>query len=181
MNLESNVQIGDFRIIRRLGAGGMGVVYQAQQISLNRVVALKVLGRAMAHPGDILRFRREAQAAAKLKHSGIATVYCVEQDEDACYMAMEFIDGITLRDVIVQLGTSRNPNLSIQTVLSESSGEETKPPRVLFSDQTAQATADVDLEEPKPSLEAITPEAEHLISSRDYIRRPSMSWSSVAT
>jgi len=73
--LEAGVQVGDFRIVRRLGAGGMGIVYEARQISLNRPVALKVLGQALTRSTDVSRFQREAQAAARLKHPGIAQVY----------------------------------------------------------------------------------------------------------
>ncbi|MDZ4782304.1 MAG: serine/threonine-protein kinase [Planctomycetia bacterium] len=98
--LESGVTIGDFRIERRLGAGGMGVVYLAKQLSLQRSVALKVLGPALEQGEYIARFRREAQAAARLMHAGIAQVYFVGQDEQACFMAMEFVDGVTLRHVI---------------------------------------------------------------------------------
>ena len=61
-NLETGVLIGDFRIERRLGAGGMGIVYQARQVSLNRPVALKVLGQALSRSGDVTRFQREAPA-----------------------------------------------------------------------------------------------------------------------
>ena len=59
-SLEAGVQIGDFRIERRLGAGGMGIVYQARQISLNRPVALKVLGQALTRDTEVSRFQREA-------------------------------------------------------------------------------------------------------------------------
>ncbi len=70
--LGPEVTLGDFVIERRLGSGGMGVVYQARQVSLDRVVALKVLGDALNRPEDIARFRREAQAVAKLDHPNIA-------------------------------------------------------------------------------------------------------------
>jgi serine/threonine-protein kinase len=97
LDLEKDVQIGDFRIEKRLGAGGMGVVYQARQISLNRTVALKILGNALTGPAEISRFRREAQAAAKLEHPGIARIYFVGQNERLCYMAMELVNGEALQ------------------------------------------------------------------------------------
>ncbi len=59
MNLEANIQVGDFRIERRLGAGGMGVVYRARQVALGRTVALKILGAALSRESDIVRFQRE--------------------------------------------------------------------------------------------------------------------------
>src|SRR5688572_5522623 len=88
-SLEAGVQIGDFRIVRRLGAGGMGIVYQATQMSLNRPVALKVLGQALTRDSDVSRFQREAQAAARLRHPAIAQVYFIGQDKHLCFLAME--------------------------------------------------------------------------------------------
>src|SRR5262245_60435623 len=86
-NLEANVQIGDLKIERRLGSGGMGIVYLARQLSLDRLVALKVLGSALTERTDIARFQREAKAIAKLNHAGIAGVYFVGQDREVCYIA----------------------------------------------------------------------------------------------
>src|SRR3954468_3702289 len=86
--LEAGVLVGDFRIERRLGAGGMGIVYQARQVSLDRPVALKVLGQALSRGTDVTRFQREAQAAARLRHPSIAQVYYIGQDRHICYMAM---------------------------------------------------------------------------------------------
>src|SRR5262249_11977224 len=97
---EANVTIGDFRIERRLGVGGMWVVSLARQISLDRRVALKVLGQALTDHSNITRFRRAAQAAAKLKHPNIAAVHFIGQDENSCYMAMDYIDGVSLERII---------------------------------------------------------------------------------
>src|SRR3954462_9825862 len=95
--LERGVRIGDFEIEKRLGAGGMGIVYQARQVSLNRRVALKVLGPALSQGSGIARFQREPQAAARLKHPGIATLHFIGQDADLCYHVMELIEGLPLR------------------------------------------------------------------------------------
>ena len=87
-------QIGDYRILREIGRGGMGVVYEAEQISLGRRVALKVLPRQVS--GDRMiqeRFRREARAAARLHHTNIVPVYEVGQDGDVRFYAMQFIQG----------------------------------------------------------------------------------------
>jgi hypothetical protein len=99
-HLETGVQIGDFQIESRLGAGGMGIVYRARQVSLDRVVALKILGSALTRGTDLARFRREAQMIAKLDHPSIAGVHFIGQDRHVCYMAMEFIDGAPLRSVL---------------------------------------------------------------------------------
>ena len=120
-NLETNLQIGDFRIEKRLGAGGMGVVYLARQISLNRLVALKVLGTALSDHSEIARFQREAHAIARLNHPGIAGIYFVGQDSQVCYIAMEYIDGASLRDVLKVLVASRQPGQSIDAAIRRTS------------------------------------------------------------
>ncbi len=104
VGLEPNLQIGDFRLERRLGAGGMGVVYQAVQLSLNRRVALKVLPFNLnTGSSAVERFRREARAAAKLCHPGIVTVFAEGAERNVCYFAMEMIDGRNLDSVIADL------------------------------------------------------------------------------
>ena len=104
VGLEPNLQVGDFRIERRLGSGGMGVVYQAVQMSLNRRVALKVLpfGLTAGSP-TVERFRREARAAAGLCHPGIVTIFAEGAERNVCYFAMEMIDGRNLDGVIADL------------------------------------------------------------------------------
>jgi dienelactone hydrolase len=104
VGLEPNLQIGDFRIERRLGSGGMGVVYQAVQLSLNRRVALKVLpfGPTLGSSA-VERFRREARAAAKLRHPGIVTVFAEGAERNVCYFAMEMIHGRNLDSVIADV------------------------------------------------------------------------------
>ena len=91
--------IGPYRIRRAIGAGGMGVVYQAEDTRLGRVVALKALAPdATGDPVRRERLRREARAAAALSHPGIAIVYALEDIEGALYVASEFVEGETLRE-----------------------------------------------------------------------------------
>jgi serine/threonine protein kinase/WD40 repeat protein len=93
--------LGDFQIVREVGRGGMGVVYEAEQISLRRRVALKVLSVAGGLDArQLQRFRTEAQAAAGLHHTNIAPVYAVGQQRGVHYYAMQFIDGPSLAEVI---------------------------------------------------------------------------------
>jgi WD40 repeat protein len=103
-------RLGDYRILREIGRGGMGVVYEAEQMSLGRRVALKVLPRQIA--GDrqgLERFRREAKSAARLHHTNIVPVFEVGSDGDVAYYAMQFIQGQGLDEVIDQLARLRDP------------------------------------------------------------------------
>ncbi len=99
------LEIGDYRIIREVGRGGMGVVYEAEQISLGRRVALKVLPRHVSNDRLVQeRFRREARAAARLHHTNIVPVYEVGEDAGVRFYAMQFIEGLGLDAVITELG-----------------------------------------------------------------------------
>jgi serine/threonine protein kinase len=105
---ESIRRLGDFEIVRPLGRGGMGVVYEARQVSLNRKVALKVLsGELGLTDRAVQRFRREAEAAAKLHHTNIVPVYATGEQDDTHFYAMELIDGPSLDKVLRQLRVSQ--------------------------------------------------------------------------
>src|SRR5262245_55457539 len=97
-------RLGDFRLLREIGRGGMGVVYEAEQISLRRRVALKVLPLAAALDWKHLhRFKQEAQAAAHLLHQNIVAIHAVGTDRGVHYYAMQLIDGQTLAALIAEL------------------------------------------------------------------------------
>jgi WD40 repeat protein/serine/threonine protein kinase len=105
-------QVGDYRILREVGRGGMGVVYEAEQVSLGRRVALKVLPRQAAASRTALeRFRREARASARLHHTNIVPVFEVGQDGEVQYYAMQFIQGQSLDAVIDELRRLRGRSL----------------------------------------------------------------------
>lgn len=93
--------LGDYELIREIGRGGMGVVYEARQISLDRRVALKVLPfAAMLDQRQIVRFETEARAAARLQHPHIVPVYGVGCDRGVHYYAMQFVEGSSVRELI---------------------------------------------------------------------------------
>jgi serine/threonine protein kinase len=170
-DFEASVQIGDFRIERRLGAGGMGIVYLATQVSLNRLVALKVLGPALNRDADIARFRREAQAIAKLNHPGIASIFFVGQDGQVCYLAMEFIEGVPLRRMIDRLGNSTDPAETFDAVLRGIPIAEAGAPAMRFDAPTADCMTPTAGETAGGEGGPLTSEARRLMASPAYIRR----------
>jgi tetratricopeptide (TPR) repeat protein len=102
-------RLGDFEIVREVGRGGMGVVYEARQVSLNRKVALKVLSGGLGlSPKAVPRFRREAEAAAKLHHTNIVPVYATGEENGTHFYAMELIEGPSLDAAIRQLRQARS-------------------------------------------------------------------------
>ena len=134
--------LGDFEIVREAGRGGMGVVYEARQISLNRRVALKVLPLAAAmEPRSLQRFQLEAQAAACLHHTNIVPIHAVGCERGVHYYAMQFIDGQTLAAIIGELRvlegrdkadeTTSNdslPSLASRLAAGRLAGSEPEPP-----------------------------------------------------
>src|SRR5262245_26086302 len=96
----ANARLGDFEILREIGRGGMGVVYEARQLTLNRRVALKVLATGLGLTDQaVRRFHREAEAAAKLHHTNIVPVYSFGEQDGTHFYAMELIDGPSLDHV----------------------------------------------------------------------------------
>ena len=101
--------LGDFRLLREVGRGGMGVVYEAEQISMGRTVALKVLPfAAVMDPRQVQRFKNEVQAAALLQHQNIVPVYSIGCERGVNYYAMQFVAGWTLAELIGDLRSQAN-------------------------------------------------------------------------
>ncbi len=120
-------KLGDFRILREIGRGGMGVVYEAEQVSLGRRVAVKVLPPSFARDREaVQRFLTEAKAAARLQHRNVVPVYAVGEEGGLNYYAMEFVRGRTLADIADDL--RKKPDPLRQTTSRGSAAAGTAPP-----------------------------------------------------
>jgi len=128
-------RLGDFRLLERLGAGGMGVVYLARQESLGREVALKLIRPEQLYfAGARERFRREVETVARLQHPGIVPIYTVGEDAGVPYFAMEHVRGCTLADVLERLRgadpaklTGADLDRAIAACTGEASGADLAP------------------------------------------------------
>src|SRR5574339_1141147 len=101
--------VGKYRIVDRLGRGGMGTVYKAVDETLDRDVAIKVLNPELSDTDVFKRFRGEAVTLARLSHPGIATIYELYRQDDELLMVMEFVRGETVHDLCDRLGTLAPP------------------------------------------------------------------------
>src|SRR6478672_3001887 len=114
MTLTAGARLGPYEIVAPIGSGGMGEVYRARDPRLGREVAIKVLPTLVASDPDRLkRFEKEARSASSLNHPNLVTVYEIGESEGASYIAMELVDGRTLREILADGPLANKPLLAI--------------------------------------------------------------------
>ncbi|UCF34258.1 MAG: serine/threonine protein kinase, partial [Phycisphaerales bacterium] len=154
-------RLGDFDIVREIGRGGMGIVYEARQVSLNRKVALKVLSGSLGLSSKaVVRFRREAEAAAKLHHTNIVPIYATGEEEGTHFYAMELIEGPSLNVVIRELRRAGRPGPARRYEATDTRRNEEREPEAQARETDAQVSPATDATSLPPwLLETMTSDA----------------------
>jgi formylglycine-generating enzyme required for sulfatase activity len=154
-------QLGDYQILREVGRGGMGVVYEAQQLSLGRHVAIKVLpSHALLDPRHLSRFQREARSAARLHHTNIVPVFGVGEQDGLHYYVMQFIQGLGLDVVLDELRRLRESGGKQAPTQADAPGRPTSAPRDVSAVAVARGLVTGEFRQPEPASALTTAPAE---------------------